>query len=362
MPSPFPCTGPGGTIVRDNSCLQQTGFDPAASSTWGQYRNPKGNCTNYVAYRLDRNGAANFLKPGEGNAIHWKKHAEAAGKTVNGTPAVGSVAWWDGSGTNAKSRFGHVAYVEKVEGSGANLTVYLSESHWDGDGIRGGSRRLVVKTGDAKSWPDAFLHIKDQPANPLSQYIGQIVQWSGDKKAQKTAWLVGPDLRRRWIPDIATYNCLKARGAPGPTKLPASILDKLKDLTGVRATCTPPPPPAAVLPPPPEPTPTPVPPPPDPKSTPPPPPPRTVSLAKGASAQGQSGCVSSYCRFLTVSFKNFSSGTHTIVCRASGGYEGGFYTYQRSGSSGTTSYCYYGFPGRTVWVTVDGVSSNRITW
>lgn len=358
-PSPFTC-GPGGAIVRDNSCLKHTGFDPERK-TWEQHKNAKGNCTNYVAYRLARNEASNFLVPGEGNAIHWRKHAEAAKKPVNDTPAVGSVAWFDGKGTNAKSKFGHVAYVEKVEGSGSNRTIYISESHWDDSEIRGGSRRLIVRSGDPKNWPDKFLHIKDQPVSPLSKYVGHIVQWSGDKKAQKTAWLVGPDLKRRWIPDIATYNCLKAQGAPGPTKLPASTLGKLKDLTGVHATCKPPAPaPTTVAPPPP-------PPPPPPKTSPPPPkkappPPRTVSLSKGASAQGLSGCASSYCRFLSVSFKNFSSGSHSITCRASGGYEGGYYTYTRSGSSGTSAVCYYGFPGRTVWVTVDGVASNKITW
>jgi hypothetical protein len=97
-------------------------------------------------------------------------------------------------------------------------------------------------------------------------------------------------------------------------------------------------------------------------SKPPATPSRTVILSKGDSAQGQAGCVSSYCRFMVVTWKNFSSGTHSITCRASNGDEGGFYTYQRSGSSGTSAYCYYGFPGRTAWVTVDGVSSNRITW
>lgn len=105
-----------------------------------------------------------------------------------------------------------------------------------------------------------------------------------------------------------------------------------------------------------------------PKTTPPkttpkaPPPSPSVTLSKGNSAQGLSGCSSNYCRFMVVKFKNFSGGNHTIRCRASGGDEGGFYAYTRSGSSGTSAYCYYGFPGRTVWATVDGVSSNRIVW
>ena len=89
---------------------------------------------------------------------------------------------------------------------------------------------------------------------------------------------------------------------------------------------------------------------------------RTVSLKKGGSAQGKPGCSSSYCRYLEISFSNYSSATHTIVCRASGGDEGGYYTYTRSGTSGKSAVCYYGFPGRTVWATVDGVSSNKVKW
>jgi hypothetical protein len=100
---------------------------------------------------------------------------------------------------------------------------------------------------------------------------------------------------------------------------------------------------------------------PEPDSAPKPPSP-SVTLSKGDSAQGLSGCSSIYCRFMVVKFKNFSTGAHTIKCRASGGYEGGFYTYTRSGSSNTSAVCYYGFPGATVWATVGGVGSNRISW
>ena len=70
-----------------------------------------------------------------------------------------------------------------------------------------------------------------------TDYRGHIVQWSGDTNAQKTSWLVGPDGHRRWIPDVATYNCLKAGGAPGPDVLPASTLDAVPDLNGVWAVC-----------------------------------------------------------------------------------------------------------------------------
>lgn len=82
---------------------------------------------------------------------------------------------------------------------------------------------------------------KSKPAQPesLSEYANHIVQWDGDHKRQKTSWLVGPDLKRRWIPDIATYHCLITHGVTlWPTPLSSSILDRLPDLTGVHANCT----------------------------------------------------------------------------------------------------------------------------
>lgn len=134
---------------------------------------------------------------------------------------------------------------------------------------------------------------------------------------------------------------------------------------GRTGTGSPPPPPPVVPPPPPPPGPPPPPPPPPappPAPPPPPPSPSVVTLSKGASAQGQPGCTTSACRFLQVNFENFDGGNHTIVCRASNGDEGGWYLYTRSGSSNSSAVCYYGFPGRSVWVTVDGLESNHVTW
>jgi len=70
-----------------------------------------------------------------------------------------------------------------------------------------------------------------------SQYAGHIVKWSGETPTPVTSWYVTSDLRRLWIPDGGTYNCFKARGAPGPTLLSASILDQLPDQSGRWAAC-----------------------------------------------------------------------------------------------------------------------------
>lgn len=72
---------------------------------------------------------------------------------------------------------------------------------------------------------------------PPSAYTGHIVQWEGDTQAQKTAWLVGPDGHRRWISNIATYNCLKSNAAPGPNVLTSWELNRMPDLNNVWAVC-----------------------------------------------------------------------------------------------------------------------------
>jgi hypothetical protein len=74
---------------------------------------------------------------------------------------------------------------------------------------------------------------------PLSSYANHVVQWNGDTKAQKTSWLVGPDLKRRWIPDIATYQCLTGNGLTAWTSpLSSSTLNQLPDLANVWARCS----------------------------------------------------------------------------------------------------------------------------
>lgn len=143
VPEPFPCDQP------NNSCVAHTGFDPLVSH-WGQTTNPKGNCTNYVAFRLERNGAPRLN--GRGDAVTWRDRVieQFGAAAVNNTPTVGSVAWWNGRIADGS---GHVAYVEKVVGS----TIYVSDSSFN----IGSDRRVL--TPDMSFYPDAFLHIMDAP-------------------------------------------------------------------------------------------------------------------------------------------------------------------------------------------------------
>jgi murein DD-endopeptidase MepM/ murein hydrolase activator NlpD len=76
-------------------------------------------------------------------------------------------------------------------------------------------------------------------ALPPWHYIGQIVQWDGDTNDPRASWLVGQDLRRRWLPDGRTYTCLRGRLVPDAGALAASVLSDLPDATGVWAQCPP---------------------------------------------------------------------------------------------------------------------------
>ena len=91
---------------------------------------------------------------------------------------------------------------------------------------------------------------------------------------------------------------------------------------------------------------------------PPPQPQVDVTLTKGPSAQGQSGCSSVYCRFLNVTLTGFSSGSHTLECWSTRGRWASRTTSQWP----STQSCWFGYPGTDVWVVVDGVRSNTVSW
>lgn len=85
---------------------------------WGMYGGH--NCTNYVAYRLEKKRVKKFRA---GSATQWGNNAKRAGLTVTrSVPRKGDVAWWS---------FGHVAYVESVNAKAG--TFIVSEDNWGGN-------------------------------------------------------------------------------------------------------------------------------------------------------------------------------------------------------------------------------------
>lgn len=121
------------------------GYDAVyRSSFWSQYGGH--NCTNYVAYRMIRNGMSSTRPAAiRGNALNW---GVALASQTNDSPTVGSVAWWDSSFSSS----GHVAYVERVVSSSE---IYVSEDNWGGD-FRW---RKITRSGGR--WPQGFIHLKD---------------------------------------------------------------------------------------------------------------------------------------------------------------------------------------------------------
>ncbi|HWC47303.1 MAG TPA: CHAP domain-containing protein, partial [Solirubrobacterales bacterium] len=110
--------------------------------SWGEYNRE---CTSAVAWWLhERNG---FEMPFHDNASGWGPDAQSRGYAVNGTPAVGAVAWW-GPGD-------HVAWVAAV-GAG---TVTIEEYNYD---YAGHYHERTIPS----SYPSGYIHFKDLPSGP----------------------------------------------------------------------------------------------------------------------------------------------------------------------------------------------------
>jgi surface antigen len=139
-PHPPACTN-GGACVAD---------------TWAFYR---GQCTSWVAYRLNQLGRIAFTnsyggKGRWGNAVDWARQARKLGITVNTTPAAGAIAWY---ASTRPAPDGHVAYVEKVSSA---TSFVMSEMNYDG---KNGFwvHTITTATGD---WPTEFIHFASRAA------------------------------------------------------------------------------------------------------------------------------------------------------------------------------------------------------
>lgn len=109
----LPVQTPGVADVRDNSAGVVRG-DPGNTYDYGY-------CTWYVKNR--RGGS---LPNGLGNANTWYARARNAGMAVGPTPVPGAV------GTTTRGSYGHVVYVESVNGDG---TINISEMNYQGWGV-----------------------------------------------------------------------------------------------------------------------------------------------------------------------------------------------------------------------------------
>jgi surface antigen len=111
---------------------------------WNMYSGH--NCTNYVAYRLKRDGVPQ--PPYRlGNADTWAPNAKKHGVLVDGKPEVGAVGAWPGRR--------HVVYIEEI---GPDYLI-TSEDNWPGYYPKGMYRKIKVFKGE-RAYPTQFIHFK----------------------------------------------------------------------------------------------------------------------------------------------------------------------------------------------------------
>ena len=105
-------------------------------STGGSYSGfPAGYCTYYVA---QKRGDVSW----RGNAGTWLNNARAQGKPTGSTPKVGAIV------VTGESGWGHVGYVEKVNGDGSYT---ISEMNYAGFG-KTSTRTLNSGSGQVKGF------------------------------------------------------------------------------------------------------------------------------------------------------------------------------------------------------------------
>jgi surface antigen len=163
------------------SCIAFSGY--GGKSVWGYPVNKSGNnCTNYVAYRLARNGVPQQSALGNGGS--WAANAKKRGFRVDRTPATGAIAHWNYGSVYAPSA-GHVGYVEEVTAS----YIVISDSSWSG-----GSYRWRIPKGD-RNWPSNFIHFKDtayQPPKPGAfvkvRETGEVYRLVGKAPVYVSTW------------------------------------------------------------------------------------------------------------------------------------------------------------------------------
>ena len=103
-----------------------------------------------------------------------------------------------------------------------------SWSCWKSRGLQG---PVPLSSSVLDSLPDQVGSLGGRCVPTAASMESHIVQWSGDTKTQKTAWIVRSG-KRYWIPDGYSYSCWKGRGSPGPNLLPSYALDSLPDQVG----------------------------------------------------------------------------------------------------------------------------------
>jgi surface antigen len=100
---------------------------------------PWGECTWYAKQRRPD---IPWFGGGNGNALNWARSAQAAGIPVGSTPVPGAIAVFQPYQYGAYAPYGHVAYVESVNGSKMTISEYNVVGYHQGP-----SRRTIGWSG-----------------------------------------------------------------------------------------------------------------------------------------------------------------------------------------------------------------------
>lgn len=125
-------------------------------------------CTDFAAWCLiSRNGVSDFSNwyggIRWGNAKEWRYTAESLGISCNSTPAVGAIACWSDPNRRYDSNYyGHVAWVEAVNGSSVIIEEYNNTPY-------AYSRRDI-----SSDPPTCYIHIADIQVNGILDVNGRL--------------------------------------------------------------------------------------------------------------------------------------------------------------------------------------------
>jgi len=222
-------------------CYDSNHYGNQTGNTWTYMTECSGliEGTKDVAINLGNEVADDLMGPlryGSRGSLYWSLVQDR-----NGNPHLGGndackncrgLLTFDGKSFEPSQDFYYWAQFSKFVRPGAVRV----ESNNVGDlstvAFRDGNRTIIIVLVSAKHADGGSAN------NDERDMTGNIVQYKGETKQQKTSWLVGSDGYRRWIGDSSTYNCLKSdAGVKGPFNQPGSSLDKYINLQGVWAVC-----------------------------------------------------------------------------------------------------------------------------
>lgn len=117
--------------------------------------------------------------------------------------------------------------------SGSTFRVVDSNSQWN-EMVRTYDRNVVVDGGTNRAYR---LGKVSTGGVDTGAYVGKVVSWQNTNGQPNPSWIVLQNGHRRWIPDVATFNCMIGIGFQHVGFQSATVLSALPDDTGQHASC-----------------------------------------------------------------------------------------------------------------------------